>query len=74
MSRGGVLGVSGGVREQGPERPDVQPGTEPERKAAALALHASRDPAAAALLRHSPDLARAAAAGELNWQNLAITA
>jgi len=49
-------------------------GTEPERKAAALALHASRDPAAAALLRHSPDLARAAAAGELNWQNLAITA
>jgi len=49
-------------------------GTEPERKAAALALHASRDPAAAALLRHSPELARAAAAGELNWQNLAITA
>lgn len=52
----------------------LEQGTDPERRAAALALHASRDPAAAALLRRSPELARAAAAGELSWQQLATAA
>jgi hypothetical protein len=52
----------------------LKQGTEPERRAAALALHASRDPVAAALLQRSPDLAQAAANGKLNWQQFATAA
>ena len=52
----------------------LKQGTEPERDAAALALHASRDPAARALLQGAPELARAAASGKLNWQRVAPAA
>jgi hypothetical protein len=49
----------------------LQQGTEPERKAAALALRASPDPAAAGLLQREPVLAAAAASGAITWEQLA---
>jgi hypothetical protein len=52
----------------------LRQGTEPERKAAALALHAARDPAAAAVLKRSPELAQAAANGTLSWMQFAAAA
>lgn len=48
----------------------LKQGTEPERKAAALALRASPDPAAAAALQRDPGLARLATEGKLSWDAL----
>jgi hypothetical protein len=50
----------------------LKKGTDPERAAAALALHASSDPAAAGLLKADPALAKALAGGELTWERVAI--
>jgi hypothetical protein len=50
----------------------LKQGTEPERKAAALALRASPDPAAAAALQRAPDLARLVGEGKLTWEGLAV--
>lgn len=45
-------------------------GGEPERQAAALALHACPDPHAKELLAGKPELAEAAASGALRWDDL----
>jgi len=52
----------------------LKQGTEPERKAAALALGASPDPAAAGLLERDPVLAAAVASGAITWVRLAAAA
>jgi hypothetical protein len=52
----------------------MKQGTEPERRAAALALRASPDSAASALLQRDPALAKAVAGGELTWERLVATA
>lgn len=49
-------------------------GTEPERKAAALALASSRDPAAAQTLAAHPALASAVANKAISWQSLSVAA
>jgi hypothetical protein len=48
----------------------LKQGTEPERKAAALALRASPDASAAAVLQRDPGLARLAGEGKLTWDSL----
>jgi hypothetical protein len=48
----------------------LKQGTEPERKAAALALRASPDASAAALLQRDPALARLAGEGKLTWEGI----
>lgn len=48
----------------------LQKGTEPERAAAALALHASREPAAGALLERDPAMAKSLARGDLSWERI----
>jgi hypothetical protein len=45
-------------------------GSASERQAAALALHACKDPKARELLAAAPDLAAAIEGGELSWQSL----
>jgi len=49
----------------------LKQGTEPERKAAALALRASPDPSAAAVLQRDPGLAKLVAEGKLSWEGIA---
>ena len=49
-------------------------GTDPERRAAALALQASPDSRASALLQRDPTLAKAVAGGELTWERVVATA
>ena len=48
----------------------LKQGTDPERKAAALALRASPDASAAALLQRDPRLARLAGEGKLTWEEI----
>jgi len=48
----------------------LKKGTEPERAAAALALHASREPAAAALLEREPAMTKSLARGDLSWEQI----
>jgi hypothetical protein len=48
----------------------LKQGTEPERKAAALALRASPDASAAAVLQRDPTLAKLAGEGKLTWEGL----
>ena len=48
----------------------LKQGTEPERKAVALALRASPDASAAALLQRDPGLARLAGEGKLTWEGI----
>jgi hypothetical protein len=48
----------------------LKQGTEPERKAAALALRASPDASAAAVLQREPGLARLVGEGKLTWEGL----
>jgi hypothetical protein len=48
----------------------LKKGTDPERAAAALALHASRQPAAAALLEREPVLMKSLARGDLSWERI----
>ena len=52
----------------------LKEGTEPERRAAALALRASPDPGAARLLQGDAVLAKAIAGGELTWERVVATA
>jgi len=52
----------------------LKQGTDPERKAAALALRASPDSAAGALLQREPALAKAVAGGELTWERVVAAA
>lgn len=49
----------------------LEKGTDPERKAAALALASSPDPAAAGLLRAYPELSDAVRENKVSWQTLA---
>ena len=49
----------------------LRTGTDLERRAAALALRASPDPAASALLQRDAALAKAVAGGELTWERVA---
>jgi hypothetical protein len=49
----------------------LKQGTEPERKAAALALRASPDASAAAVLQRDPGLAKLASEGKLSWDEIA---
>ncbi|HTO44644.1 MAG TPA: EboA domain-containing protein [Burkholderiales bacterium] len=51
----------------------LRSGTEPERRAAALALRASPDPAAGTLLQRDAALAKAVAGGELTWERVVAT-
>jgi hypothetical protein len=48
----------------------LKQGTEPERKAAALALRASPDASAATLLQRDPGLARLVGEGKLSWEGV----
>jgi hypothetical protein len=48
----------------------LKQGTEPERKAAALALRASPDTGAAAALQRDPGLARLVGEGKLTWEGI----
>ncbi|MDH3452198.1 MAG: EboA domain-containing protein, partial [Gammaproteobacteria bacterium] len=50
----------------------LETGDSGERQAAALALHASRDPRAQALLKLEQEMAAAIASGELNWNSLIL--
>ena len=52
----------------------LKEGTEPERRAAALALRASPDPGARPLLERDAVLAKAVAGGELTWERVVATA
>jgi hypothetical protein len=52
----------------------LKEGTEPERRAAALALRASPDPGATPLLQRDAVLAKAVAGGELTWERVVATA
>lgn len=52
----------------------LKEGTEPERRAAALALRASPDPGANPLLQRDAALANAVAGGELTWERVVETA
>ena len=52
----------------------LRSGTEPERRAAALALRASPDPAAGTLLQRDAALAKAVAGGELTWERVVAAA
>jgi hypothetical protein len=52
----------------------LRSGTEPERRAAALALRASPDPAANELLQRDAALAKAVAGGELTWERVVAAA
>jgi hypothetical protein len=52
----------------------LKEGTDPERRAAALALRASPDSAASALLQRDPTLAKAVAGGELTWEGVVAPA
>ena len=52
----------------------LRAGTEPERRAAALALRASPDPAASGLLQRDASLAKALARGELTWERVVAAA
>jgi len=52
----------------------LKKGTDPERAAAALALKASRDPAAAALLERDAAMTKALARGELSWERIVAPA
>ena len=52
----------------------LKEGTEPERRAAALALRASPDPGASPLLQRDAELAKAVAGGELTWERVVATA
>ncbi len=52
----------------------LKEGTDPERRAAALALCASPDPAASALLQRDAVLAKAVAGGELTWERVVAAA
>jgi len=49
----------------------LEKGTDPERKAAALALASSPDPAAIGLLRAYPELSSAVSENKVSWQTLA---
>lgn len=51
----------------------LRTGTDLERRAAALALRASPDPAASALLQRDTALAKAVARGELTWERVAAS-
>lgn len=51
----------------------LRTGIDPERRAAALALRASPDPAASGLLQRDAALAKALASGELTWERVAAT-
>jgi len=51
----------------------LRTGTDLERRAVALALRASPDPAASALLQRDAALAKAVARGELTWERVAAT-
>ena len=48
----------------------LKQGTEPERQAAALALRASPDGSAAAVLQRDPGLARLVGEGKLSWEGI----
>jgi hypothetical protein len=48
----------------------LKQGTEPERKAAALALRASPDASAAAVLQRDPALAKLVGEGRLSWERI----
>jgi hypothetical protein len=48
----------------------LKQGTEPERRAAALALRASPDASAAAVLQRDPGLAKLVAEGRLSWEGI----
>jgi hypothetical protein len=52
----------------------LKEGTEPERRAAALALRASPDPGATPLLQRDAVLAKAVAGGELTWERVVAPA
>jgi len=52
----------------------LREGTEPERRAAALALRASPDAGARPLLERDAALAKAVAGGELTWERVCATA
>ena len=52
----------------------LKEGTDPERRAAALALRASPDSAASVLLQRDPALAKAVAGGELTWERVVAPA
>ena len=52
----------------------LEKGTDPERKAAALALASSPDPAATGLLRAYPELSIAVSNSQVSWQTLAGSA
>ena len=52
----------------------LKDGTDPERRAAALALRASPDPAASELLQRDAVLAKAVAGGELTWERVVAAA
>jgi hypothetical protein len=52
----------------------LKEGTEPERRAAALALRASPDPGASSLLQRDAALAKAVAGGELTWERVVAAA
>jgi hypothetical protein len=52
----------------------MKQGTDPERRAAALALRASPDTAASAILQRDAALAKAVAGGELTWERVVATA
>jgi hypothetical protein len=52
----------------------LKEGTDPERRAAALALRASPDPAAAPMLQRDVALAKAVAGGELTWERVVAAA
>ena len=52
----------------------LEKGTDPERKAAALALASSPDPAATGLLRAYPELSIAVSKNQVSWQTLAGSA
>jgi len=49
----------------------LEKGTDPERKAAALALASSPDPAAIGLLRAYPEMSSAVSENKVSWQTLA---
>jgi hypothetical protein len=51
----------------------LKQGTAPERNAAALALRASPDSGATALLQRDPDLAKLVASGKLSWEQVTAT-
>ena len=48
----------------------LKKGTEPERAAVALALHASRESAAVSLLEREPALTKSLARGDLSWERI----